>query len=179
MGYAAKAIRLSQVAQASCGFSAATKAEDLLNCPAAGEAQTSVLVFRGQTPGEEGGETASDGAIPALYFGKDGFMLDLEDDKVYALKATASMAGYIGGVLRIREMTLHGIAKCVAGTATVVDQLAGVSLGDSAAAPWTLAFSQYNEGVTVLSTTGSTTAKMRVACRLEFTEVIFPEPPEA
>ena len=183
-GFSAKATRESQHAHAAGGFSDDSNSEDMLHTYAAGDAQTSRTVFRGGTAGSAAGEFVSkEGTLgQELISGPaaEGF-LALEDGKAYAMKATLIAVGNIieGETVTpvTRKLTRDAVYRCDGGVAALIAEgepeapRGTATITDS----WTLHFSVNNaSGATLRMTTGDTIARIRVACLLEFTEVVYP-----
>lgn len=173
-GVAARASRATQQTWASGAFT--DNQEGLPHLPAAGEAQTFVLVLRGETPGSGAGESV------VLRYGHALQFFELEDDRAYTIEASVVASGIIGGVDTVAYIKRTCIAKMRGGTATMVAQGALDINGDAAAvANWTISFSATGAptaaSLNLTFDTGATTAWTRVVCRLKVEETIFPAAP--
>jgi hypothetical protein len=171
-GDSAYAPRPTQWVHASGNFT--DNDEGLHHMSSTGQAQTSLVVLRGETRGLAAGETTSlryGGVHAPLAF-------TLEDDRAYTLTATCTVAGRIGRQDAIATLTRRASAMQRAGTAYVIDQDSTVRFGSTNALSWDIVFSaprtHTNDMIELAFSTGTTTAATRVACKLEFTEVLFP-----
>jgi hypothetical protein len=165
-GMGARAIRVSQAALASDTFQNFT--------PEEGAIQTSLLVFRAQTPGLAISESDE------LEYGPDGTTilgLVLENDKAYSIRVTATIGGrQAGPVQRSRTIVLNLNARRVAGTSVIAASGVGDAYGDASTATWTLVASvgaAPDRIVFTFSTGAGAASKCYVAARVEFTEAQF------
>lgn len=138
------------------------------------DAQSTVCVQRGETPGVGAGETASLGG------GDVATQRFLTEDTIlgngYTLRVFVTAAGYIAGVPVSRTLIRTFLLRTIApGVNTLVDSSALESYGDVAAASWALtgSFTALNE-FTLVFDTGITTANCRVCARIESVEVAYP-----
>lgn len=157
-GRSAVALRFSQDAMASGQFAAR------------GDAQTSVLVLRGSTPGAVVGEPVE------LFFGEAPLQLILEDGRGYNIMVTAILRGRVGGLPLVRSIRQMFAVRRDAGLTTIAAAGAQENIGDAGAASWTLTASvgAAPDRFALTATTGATTTALRVAAKVEFTEVLNP-----
>lgn len=169
-GWTGSAIRKTQHAHASGRFFAN------------GDAQTSVLVMRGHTPGaaiNENTELLYSGR--GLNSGSPNYGTDqliLEDGKGYAFKITLSAGGtQIGGTVRVsRSIELTFNARRDTGVTTITATGANTGYGDAATATWTLTptVGAAPDRIVLTFDTGAGLASLcHVAGRVEFTEVAY------
>jgi hypothetical protein len=135
-----------------------------------GAAQTSVLVFRGTTPGAGVGESV------ALRYGPTPAVFELENPKGYVVRVTAVARGLVGGVPNVRTFVQTLAVRRTAGVTTIA--AAGVQevLGDAASATWTLVASVGvgPDHLAFTFSTGATTSAARIVADVSFVEVTPP-----
>lgn len=154
-GEYASASREAQFAHANGTFSAA------------GDAQTSIIVMRGSTPGSGVGESTE------LQFGVSGNQyLQLEDGKAYIIEVDAVARGVISTVAMQAWKQRFAVIRDT-GATVISASGTGEQLGDVAAASWTLVA---QVGITpdrfkLTFTTGSTTSAAKIVAKVCFTEV--------
>ncbi len=191
-GFGAKGTRDTQRAQAGGGFTPHSQQEDMFKTYAAGDAQTSCLVFRGDTSGSAAGQQANG---VGLKYGPNGaWLFDLEPNRAYAMKTTTVVDGWIivdeAETDRATCMFKHEGLVSVASNGAVSILLqshattpsptssTNPTFGTANTAAWTFKFEECNSpghGITLLMKVDDETfAKTHTSCKVEFTEVVLP-----
>lgn len=158
-GDSASGSRETQSAKASGKFSAA------------GDAQASLLVLRGSTPGSGAGESVE------LKFGSSrNQTLQLEDGKGYTITVTAIAKDTVAGAKGVRSFFYRYSVMRVAGVTTIEasDTTTTPPIGSAGTASWTLAASvgAAPDRFVLTFTTGGTTAAARCVAKVEFVELL-------
>ena len=164
------ALRRGQDAHASGGFG------DNEDTDPPGDAQTSVLVLRGATPGvaeDESVELAFGGIPTPTNF------LELEDGRGYTIEVTAILRGIIDGVPLVRSIQQLFSVRRDGGVTTIAAAGVQENIGDPAAAAWTLTATVgvAPDRFALVASTGGTTTRLRVVAKVDFTEVFNPISP--
>lgn len=186
-GFSARATRPTQHVHAGGGFTPHSNQEDMFHTYAAGDAQTSVLVFRGETPGEEIDEIVNGGM--GLKYSPAGLItLVLEPGRAYAIKTTAIVKGKInpGGSEDAEDVACMFKAEFLASTTDENGLTSADLFGPSVGSPATMVLgsastSAWKFYATAYGTTGigffmevagGMRAATRISCKVEFTEVV-------
>jgi hypothetical protein len=152
-------LRESQFAAASGDFAVA------------GDAQTSIIVLRGTTPGAVPGES-----VELMYGILANQVFSCEDGKAYLLEVECSAGGVQAGPTRVCQGFVQRYAvRRAAGLTTIASAGALDQFGDVAANDWSLVASigAAPDRVAFTFTTGAIASACHVAMKLAFTEVAF------
>jgi hypothetical protein len=159
-GIQAVALRESQDAVAGGAFAVA------------GDAQTSMLVLRGTTPGLAPGES-----VELLFGAAFDQQLVLENGKSYDFRVRASVGGVQGGpVRRSRSIEISFNVRRDAGLSVITAIGPGSAYGDASTATWILTptIGVAPDRVVLTFATGAGVASAcKVSARVEFTEVQY------
>jgi hypothetical protein len=136
----------------------------------AGDAQTSMLVLRGSTPGLGANES-----VELIYGNAGNQQLILADGKTYAFKVTAAVGGtQPGRVSRSIEIAFN--VRRDAGLSTITGNGPSTGYGDLLTATWSLTASigaGPDRVVLTFNTGAGAASACHVAARVEFTEVAY------
>lgn len=144
-----------------------THAAGSFNASNADDAQTSLLVLRGQTPGAAPGES-----IELAYGLNDTTVLSLEDDKCYTFDVSVIVGGVVSAAEVSRSFKLSFNARRIAGASTITAQTATETFGDASTASWTFIASigAAPDRIVLTFTTGATTSLAFCVAKVSFTE---------
>lgn len=138
----------------------------------AGQAQTSILVYRGTTPGV----AATESVVLASSAGLVQTGPILEDNKAYAFVVTAVIGGVQAGPTRVSTtIILKFTAQRIAGVTTITGTGVGDQFGSAGGGvpTWTLVptVGAGPDRLVLTFTTGATATAAKVVARIEMTEV--------
>lgn len=138
----------------------------------AGDAQTSMLVLRGSTPG-----LAINESVELLFGAAFDQQLTLEDGKGYDFRVKVSAGGVQGGpVRRSRSLEISFNVRRDAGVSVITAIGPGAAYGDASTATWTITptIGVAPDRLALTFNTGAGAASAcKVSARVEFTEVQY------
>lgn len=169
-GFRSSARREVQLTYASGSF---TEPANETSLTSVGEAQSKLIVFRGEIPGNAPGESDQ------MHYGRVPLGLTLEEGKAYTLEAKIVASAIVGGVDATAEMKRTCIATMRGGVATIIAQSSLEIVGDAVAvANWTFSFTTPGvpiDYVALVFGSGASTAWARVVASLGMISTIFPD----
>jgi len=130
-----------------------------------GDAQESIFVMRGNTPGGGAGES-TELVLPSQFI--------LEDNKAYAIVVSAVANGQVSGSPNVQMYKQSFAVRRTAGLTTIAQAGTQEQLGDAASSSWTFVASvgAGPDRLALTFNTGATTSAARVVAKVEFVEVL-------